>query len=132
LIVLFSDGEDSSSITEPGVLLEVARHTTPTVDFVLPTAPVRLAAPTVALPQASSANRMIINQVATETGGLVVPVLPGDNLTSTFRRMLDEFRSSYVLHFVPRGVERSGVHALDVRVTRPGADVRARRSYAVR
>jgi hypothetical protein len=43
--------------------------------------------------------------------------------------MLQEFRSSYVLYFTPRGVERSGAHTLEVRVKRPGVDVRARRGY---
>ena len=51
----------------------------------------------------------------------------GENLTSKFRRMLQEFRSSYVLYFTPRGVERTGAHTLEVRVKRPGVDVRARR-----
>jgi hypothetical protein len=44
--------------------------------------------------------------------------------------MVQDFRSSYVLYFTPKGVERAGVHTLDVRVKRNGAEVRARRSYA--
>ena len=38
LIVLFSDGQDSSSITDPDVLFDVARRTTATVDIVLASA----------------------------------------------------------------------------------------------
>ena len=43
---------------------------------------------------------------------------------AAFRRMLSEFRTSYDLHFVPRGVAPSGFHTIDVHVTRPGAEVR--------
>jgi VWFA-related protein len=132
LIVIFSDGEDSSSITEPGVLIDVAAHTTPTVDFVLASAFSPSMASRMTVPLASAVNRPLINHLATETGGLVVSIVPGDNITNTFRRVLDEFRSSYVLHFAPRGVERAGVHTLEVAVKRPGVVVRARRTYAVR
>jgi hypothetical protein len=44
------------------------------------------------------------------------------------RPALDDFRSSYVLHFVPQGVDERGVHQLEVRVKGTG-EVRARREY---
>jgi hypothetical protein len=72
----------------------------------------------------------LYERLAGETGGMVAVVKPGENLTSRFRRMVQDFRSSYVLYFTPKGVERAGVHTLDVRVKRNGAEVRARRSYA--
>ena len=55
-----------------------------------------------------------------------------DNLGSAFRRVLDDFRASYVLYFSPHGVRRGGLHTLDVRVKRAGVDVRARRGYVWR
>jgi len=61
--------------------------------------------------------------------GMVTSVKAGENLTSKFRRMVQDFRSSYVLFFTPRGVERAGPHTLEVRVKRPGVEVRARRGY---
>ena len=60
---------------------------------------------------------------------MVTSVKSGENLTSKFRRMVQDFRSSYVLYFTPRGVERTGPHTLEVRVKRPGVEVRARRGY---
>jgi hypothetical protein len=75
---------------------------------------------------------LLYKRIASETGGVVVPTSAGDNLTSTFRRVLGEFRASYVLYFTPRGVERSGVHTLDVRIRRGGVEVRARRGYVWR
>jgi Ca-activated chloride channel homolog len=131
LIVLFSDGQDSSSISDVDTLLEVARRSTPTVAIILgsPTSerPASLLRTTTAPTVGALSER-----IAAETGGMVTVVKPGENLTSKFRRMLQEFRSSYVLYFTPRGVERAGVHTLDVRVKRPGVEVRARRGYVWR
>ena len=59
----------------------------------------------------------------------MVPTSSGENLVSTFRRVLADFRSSYVLYFTPQGVDRSGSHSLDVRVKQEGTEVRARRGY---
>jgi VWFA-related protein len=131
LIVLFTDGQDSSSITDPDALFDVARRTTPTVNIVLASAVQEHAAS----PFARSPGKppitigRLYEQLARETGGQVVPTSSGENLASTFRKTLADFRSSYVLYFTPRGVERTGSHTLDVRVKQEGTDVRARRGY---
>jgi VWFA-related protein len=131
LVVLFTDGQDSSSITDAETLLDVARRTTPTVAVILGTP--NAERPASLLLTSSSVSTLSVgalsDRIALETGGMVAPLKPGENLTSKFRRMLQEFRSSYVLYFTPRGVERSGAHTLEVRVKRPGVDVRARRGY---
>jgi VWFA-related protein len=129
LLVLFSDGMDSSSVTEPATLLDVARRTSPTVavvmasDSLLP--PVMLAG----RPVGTQADREFYRLLAAETGGVLVDARPNDTLSSTFRTVLAEFRASYVLHFSPTGVERGGAHTLDVKVNREGVEVRARREY---
>ena len=130
--MLFTDGQDSSSISDPDALFEVARRTTATVAIVLAsTSPERSSAS----PFARSPGRPPItigrmyDQLARETGGLVVATTGGESLASTFRRMLAEFRASYVLYFTPQGVDRSGAHTIDVRVKQDGTDVRARRGY---
>jgi len=131
LIVLFSDGQDSSSITDPELLFEVARRTTPTVDIVLASAvPEHTASPFSRSPGRPPITiGRLYEQLARETGGIVVPTASGDSLASTFRRVLADFRSSYVLYFTPRGVDRTGSHTLEVRVKQEGAEVRARRGY---
>lgn len=131
LIVVFSDGEDSASISDPKVLLDVARETTPTLAVVLASTRVR-SAMQAARSQAAIARTQMYSQLARETGGVVESVLPGDDLRPTFRRVLSDFRTSYVLHFVPRDVGRAGVHTIDVRVKRSDVDVRARKSYTWR
>jgi len=131
LIVLFSDGQDSSSITDPDVLFDVARRTTPTVTTVLASAlPEHMASPFARSPgkPAITIGRLY-DQLARETGGTVVTTTPGESLSSTFRRVLADFRSSYVLYFTPRNVDRTGSHTLQVRVKQVGAEVRARRGY---
>ena len=64
-----------------------------------------------------------------ETGGQVL-LTRGENLGGAFARLLDDFRSSYVLHYAPTGVSSSGFHTLDVKVAREGTfEVRAWRGY---
>ena len=131
LIVLFSDGQDSSSITDADTLLDVARRSTPTVAVVLASAsrkgPASLLRTSSKLASATISG--LADQIAGDTGGFVIALNSGDNLTSTFRRVLEQFRTTYVLFFTPRGVERPGSHTLEVRVKRERVEVRARRGY---
>jgi hypothetical protein len=131
LVVLFTDGQDSSSISDVGTLLAVARRTTPTVAVVLASPSLERPASLhrTAAPPAGITVGALSERIAGETGGIVSVLKPGENLTSKFRRLLQDFRSSYLLYFTPRGVERTGAHTLEVRVKRPGVDVRARRGY---
>ena len=127
LIVLFSDGQDSSSITEADTLLDVVRRSASTVAFILGS--LSSDRPASLLRTTSATVGGFANRVAEETGGVVTSVTRGESLPSQFRRMLQDFRASYVLYFTPQGVDRSGAHTLDVRVNRPGVTVRARRGY---
>ena len=131
LIIVFTDGKDSASVTDPDVLFDVARRSTPTVAVVLAsTTPDQPASPFG--PSPSVPIRDVYDRLARETGGVVVYTRPDDELGATFRRVLSEFRASYVLYFTPRGVEPTGIHSLEVRVKQPGVDVRSRRGYAWR
>lgn len=133
LVVIFSDGHDSGSITEPAVLLDVARRTTPTVAVVIPgpemIGPIGM--PGFPVRGAVTPYMSFYRELARVTGGTLL-AFSGSGLPGAFRRILDDFRASYVLHFVPEGVPASGVHDLVVNVRRSGTDVRARREYVVR
>ena len=61
--------------------------------------------------------------------GQTIRVASGGDLADTFRRVLSDFRSRYVLAFTPRDVEPGGAHRLDVRVKRPNLTVKARPGY---
>ena len=136
LMVVFTDGGDSLSITEPETLQAVGQRANAALTVVAPDTSLRLSGP-LALGAVSAAMQTgpmrVLAAIAEETGGVVVPVRqPAGDLASTFRRALDEFRSSYVLHFTPRGVDRKGLHTLAVNVRRSGTlTVRARRTYFV-
>jgi VWFA-related protein len=123
LVVLFSDATDSTSTLRPGALAEVAKRTDTTLTAVVPAAVTQTG-----LRGDPGARLATLETLGKETGGSVIPV--GADLTATFRRAIDEFRSSYVLHFIPKGVERTGFHELDVNVKgNKKLSVRARRGY---
>jgi Ca-activated chloride channel homolog len=132
LIVFFTDGNDSTSVTAPGTLTTVAQRTRGTLTFVMPALPqvVRPAGPATASRQLSQRPLApVLSAIAVETGGTMLPVNEDADLSSAFRRVLDDFRSAYVLYYNPRGVDRGGYHTLEVRVKREGATVQARRGY---
>src|SRR6185503_2653548 len=127
LIVLFSDGQDSSSITDADTLLDVAKRSASTVAIIL--ASLSQERPASLLRATNATVGAFSERLASETGGMVTSVKPGENISAQFRRMLQDFRSSYVLYFTPSGVERTGAHTLELRVKRPGLTVRARKGY---
>lgn len=141
LIVVFTDGIDASSTTSMPVLGEVAGRTTATLTMVMPgSAPViaqqfsnstmvpALTRTILASPRLWGVNAAYASLTAS-TGGTVVPFRANEDLGSVFRRVLDSFRSTYVLHYLPTGVERGGFHELRVTVKRPNTTVVARRGY---
>ena len=104
LLVVFTDGRDTSSTTPPDLLLRVAARTRPTLSFVMPIGP------------GQGTFNSVFSALARETGGSIVPMMTGANLSSLFRRALDDFRSAYVLYYNARGVDRAGYHTIEVRV----------------
>jgi VWFA-related protein len=138
LIVVFTDGSDSSSTTTPTMLTSIAQRTRATMTFVMPgvNVPVTINRGPNSLGPVTTYNQQVkqgplhefLRNVAGDTGGSLLPVTGGD-LTATFRSVLSDFRSTYVLYYTPRGVEREGYHAIDVKMNRENARVRARRGY---
>jgi VWFA-related protein len=137
LIVFFTDGRDSISVTTPDTLTTVAQRTRATLTFVLPAAPIVVTSrgAGAATTSITSMNlgvgrgQEIYASLAKETGGSVLPVSPLTDLTATFRGILEGFRSTYVLYYNATGIERGGYHTLEVKVKREGAVVQARRGY---
>ncbi len=129
LIVLFTDGADSMSFTDPKTLIDVAHHSNVTVSAVLPiaTAPAGIR---VNLPPSANEQLKVYRQLAADTGGVIVPLAVRTDVTATFAKALDEFRSSYVLHFSPKSTDVKGFHELTVTVpAQPKLTIRARKGY---
>ena len=134
LIVVFTDGSDSSSITGNSTLTSVAQRTRATLTFVMPGTirpTITSGNRVITLPIAPlfSAPSPIVTTLARETGGTILPVGSGSDLSAAFRGVLNDFRSCYVLYYSAQGVDRDGYHAIEVKVKREGAVVQARRGY---
>ena len=141
LVVFFTDGGDSSSTTTADTLVAVAQRTRATITFVMPggvSTPMLLPGsrpgtqvplPAVTRLTAPPPRNAILVKLAAETGGTILPAGPSGNLSATFRQVLTEFRSAYVLYYTPRGVPADGYHQLDVKTSREQATILARRGY---
>jgi VWFA-related protein len=123
LVMCFTDGEDTNSTTGMEELQVIAQRTRATLAFVLPPPP--FLSPGMVL---NGPRERLIEMLVTETGGSRI-YISSVGLTQTFHRVLDNFRSAYVIHFRPRGVSNGGFHLLRVNVRKPGASVLLRRGY---
>jgi VWFA-related protein len=153
LVVAFTDGRDSTSIIDEDTVKSIARLTDAVVDIVVPVAAPeesasrRLAQRSGSIDSISGggnvvAGRDVQTQVTAETlpkvlkdlvaptAGQVIPLNQGDSISRVFRTMLEDFRASYVLRYVAKGVQEEGWHEIAVSVTKRGRyDIRARRGY---
>jgi VWFA-related protein len=64
------------------------------------------------------------------TGGKVFVFEANQSVGRQFRSVLDDYRSGYVLEYIPTGVPAQGWHEITVTVRKPGKyDIRARKGY---
>jgi VWFA-related protein len=113
LLMVFSDGLDTASFLNAERVLDMGRRS----DVVV-------------YPITSKGSRPdFVDELASSTGGQLHEVGRDDDLSKTFRAILDEFRHRYLVTYTPRNVPKGGWHTLDVRVNRSGAKVRARPGY---
>jgi Ca-activated chloride channel family protein len=124
VVLVFTDGADTSSKIGFGTLLEQAR-TEEVMVYGIGLAgeePGPGGRPMRTRPDRS------LRKLADETGGGYFELDQRDQLTSTFTRVSEELHSQYVIGFSPQA--RDGkTHKLEVRVKRPGMKARARKSY---
>ena len=113
LVVVCTDGSDVSSWLRPADVVESARRSSAVI-YGVATSNGRHVAP--------------LEEVAETTGGEVL-VESSDDLREAFRRIVQDFRSRYLLAYTPEGVDAGGFHRLDVRVKRRGLNVKARPGY---
>jgi len=69
-----------------------------------------------------------LKRLSEETGGGFFLLKKEDELGPTFTRVAQELHSQYVLGFTPSNLDGK-VHKLEVKVKKPGANPRARKSY---
>jgi Ca-activated chloride channel family protein len=69
-----------------------------------------------------------VTSIARDTGGSFIELRESDDINALATQITSELHQQYVLGFAPQTLDGKS-HKLDVRVTRPGVEVRARRSY---
>jgi Ca-activated chloride channel family protein len=69
-----------------------------------------------------------LRKLAEVSGGGYFQIDWASNLSATFARVADELHHQYVMGFTPRTLDGK-IHKIDVKVRRPGAAVRARKTY---
>jgi VWFA-related protein len=114
LVVVCTDGSDTSSWLQPDEVLESAKRANAVIYAVT----------------AADARRLSsLEDLTGATGGHMLRVASSADLRGAFQNILQDFRSRYILAYTPNGVPSGGFHRLDVRVTRRGLSVKARPGY---
>jgi Ca-activated chloride channel homolog len=123
VVLVFTDGEDTSSRTGFKTVLERAR------DEEVMVYSIGLESEYFnGMRVVKSRPSRDLRKIADETGGGYFELLKTVDLAPTFTRVAQELRSQYLIGFAPAALDGK-VHKLEVRVSRPGMTVRARRSY---
>src|SRR5262249_54855179 len=66
-----------------------------------------------------------LQELADRSGGRLFNLSRGESIPAVLKNLIDEFRTRFVLRFVPTGVAEKGWHSLSVTVTSGQYDVKA-------
>jgi VWFA-related protein len=114
MLLLFSDGQDTSSWLGSKQIAQVARESDVVVYAV----------------GLDKAIKDDMQEITEQTGGAVIVAQSPRDLKALFERIVGEMQARYVLKYYPSGVAQGGWHTLEVRLPgRRGAEVVARRGY---
>ena len=114
LLMVFSDGVDTSSWLRADAVLDTARR----ADVVV-----------YGVSVVSKLKPEFLREITSLTGGRLFEIEKTANLAATFLNILDEFRHRYLLSYTPKGVAKDGWHKLEVRVKGRRVNVKARPGY---
>jgi hypothetical protein len=120
-VIVFSDGRDTTSFTEGSALVDIAARRDAAIFVVALRTNV----------QAVDRDRnSLFNRMARVSGGQALLISNRDEVSGSFLRAFEDFRSSYVLRYTYAGPEVPGWHELGVKVLARGQfDIRARQGY---
>ena len=114
LLLIFTDGADTSSFLSDDEVLESVHHANVVIHGIT-----------------VGPYQRFLKQVTREAGGRVWSASSNQDLQTLFSRAIRDMRDRYVLTYTPTGVSRSGWHALGVKLARTNGDVVARPGYWV-
>jgi VWFA-related protein len=140
LVLLFSDGQDMSSWLPGQFALDAARRSDAVIYAVgLVSTTDRTPGyrldfrsgiqPPVPSVQPAALSETFLAALAADTGGVFLTTDRSDKLRQTFVRIIDEFRTRYLLTYTPRGVDGNGWHPIEVKLKGRRGTVVARRGY---
>jgi VWFA-related protein len=128
LVLLFTDGVDTTSLLDEERVLSMARQS----NAIVYTVAIR-EVPDVKLwgrsPPPPATDDRFVRSLAQQTGGRVMYAAQNRDIGPAFERVLVEFNSRYVLGYTPAGVSGRGWRPVDVRLTKRRGTVLARRGY---
>jgi VWFA-related protein len=114
LLIVFSDGVDTSSWLRADAVIDAAKR----ADVVV-----------YGVSVVSRLKPEFLREITSFTGGRLFEIEKRANLSATFLGILDEFRHRYLVSYTPRGVAKDGWHKLDVGVKNRRATIKARPGY---
>lgn len=125
VVLVFTDGDDTSSRRKLGDVMERARA----LEVMVYAVGMETEFFDGVRRQRTSPDRGL-RRLTEETGGgfFVLRANEQDQLGSTFTRVAQELHAQYVLGFTPENLDGK-VHKLEVKLKKPGMTARARRSY---
>jgi Ca-activated chloride channel family protein len=122
-IVVLSDGDDTSSLVEYDVVLEMAKRSETAIYAI------GLRQTEIGRPKFREAE-FVLRQLAQETGGRSFFVTGAAELPKIYEQISEELASQYSIAYSSRNPMRNGAwRRVEVRVNRPGLSARARRGY---
>ncbi len=114
LLVVFSDGLDTSSWLTEDMVFDIAKRSDAVV---------------YAVSAGQLPDQTFIRYLAKFTGGSLFEVETTRTLDTIFLNILEEFRQRYLLTYLPKGVSKEGWHEIKVRVKGRNADIKTRPGY---
>ena len=130
LLLIFSDGDDTSSwLTTPKVI-ETAKRTDAVVYAVAVPFQHAFWTPSGATIDTVKKAGKFLESLTEETGGRILFAGSNSDLRATFTKTLAEFHDRYVLSYTPTGVSATGWHRLEVKLKGKSGKVTARRGYS--
>jgi Ca-activated chloride channel family protein len=139
VMLVFSDGDDTASWIDPRRVIAAAQRSDlvvygVTLEYQMERQNLEAVARNRReeewfLKEPSLYGRQYLALLAAESGGSVLVAERSDQLRETFLRVVNEFKSRYILTYTPRGVAPGGWHPIAVAMKGRRADVTARRGY---
>lgn len=131
LVIALTDGQDCGSVVKPAMVIQMAARSEAVLHWIVmrgassgdPGSPATCDEIIGPGPEA-------VREVARQTGGDVRSAIFGSpDVVKEFAKILEDFKTSYVLTFRPKSVPATGWHTLRVEVPKTKYQVRARPGY---